>query len=78
MHYRDNEHDRRLDNIEDGVGESAEKRTPDLLVNKRIQPGILEYDGVNAFELYSESHRQIRRDIAKPCHRLANIRVSLT
>lgn len=78
MHNRDNKHDGRLDDIENGVRKPAKKRTPDLLVNERIHPGVLEYGGVNAFELDSESQRKVRRDIAKPRHRLANIRVCLT
>ncbi len=56
MHNRDNEHHRRLDDIKDGVWEPTKKRAPDRLVNERIHPRVLEYDGVNAFELDSESH----------------------
>jgi hypothetical protein len=77
MHNRDNEHGRRLDDIEDGVWEPAKKRPTDPFVNERIHLGKLKYGGVNAFELDTESHSQVRRDIAKPSHRLADIRASL-
>jgi hypothetical protein len=56
MHNRDNEHDRRLNDIEDGVREPTKKRPTDPLVNERIHLGKLKYGGVNAFEFDTESH----------------------
>jgi hypothetical protein len=56
MHNRDNENGRRLNDIEDGVGEPPKERPTERFVSQRIHPGILEDCGVNAFELDSESH----------------------
>jgi hypothetical protein len=65
MNYCDDQDNRDIKNIENGVRESAEQPPPKRLVYDRIHLRIVEDGGVNPFQLILESHRQVRRDIAR-------------